>query len=177
VHQDERILRLRDRDVARCVKHPRHPGRQARHVRIDVFLPVFFPLRERPRLIWDLPVRRIDNPGRSGIDVPVAGMLLDVLDPTALAAPEPLQVRLTIRCARRDERFRLGEGTRMEGHRITGAVVWSRRLAAPLRLDDERGGSHGPDDEPDDVIPHDQLVALFFVDDSGTGAITGASLM
>ena len=65
----------------------------------------------------------------------------------------------------------------MEGDGIARTLVWSRRRAATLRLDNHRGGGHGSSNEPDDVVWHDQLVALFFVDDSGTGAITGASLM
>jgi len=155
VNQDERILRLRDRDVAGCVQHPRYAGRQARHVRIDVLVPVFLSLLERPRLIGHLAVCRIDNPGRPGIDVTVAGMLLDVLDTAALAPPESLHVRLTVGSPRRRERSCLGERAGMERDGITRTIVWSRRWAATLRVDDHRGGGHERNNEPDDVFEHD----------------------
>src|SRR5262245_20902136 len=97
---------------------------------------MFLSLLERPRLIGHLAVCRIDNPGRPGIDVTVAGMLLDVLDTAALAPPESLHVRLTVGSPRRRERSCLGERAGMERDRITRTIVWSRRWAATLRVDD-----------------------------------------
>src|SRR5213075_337117 len=51
VRDDEGVLRLSDRDVARRIQHSRHARRKARHVGIDVLGEVLLALLERPRLI------------------------------------------------------------------------------------------------------------------------------